>query len=228
VDILRFLNVLEPRANRRWTRAETLIVDLTLAEEAVLSQMSKRTRYEVRRAASKDGLVAETFGRPEPEVLERFTRYYDEFAQSKGLSPLARPRLDALAGRGMLVLTLVSSEEDGSPLAWHAYAGAARRAMLLYSASLFREQDDSEARNRMGRANRYLHWSDMLSFKAAGYVEYDLGGIDVAGRDPATTRIADFKRGFGGELRPTHTASAGVSAKGRLALAALRLRRIDF
>jgi hypothetical protein len=227
VDILRIVNVLEPTAKRRWSRAETLIVDLTLDEEALLAQMSKRVRYEIRRAMSKDGLVAETFDRPEPEVLEGFARYYDEFARSKGLSPIARPRLDAMAEQGMLLLTHVSGE-DGSPLAWHAYAGSARRAMLLYSASLFREEADSEARNRMGRANRYLHWSDMLAFKAAGYTEYDLGGIDVAGRDPATTRIGAFKRGFGGDLRPTHTASAGVSVKGRLVLALLRLRKIDF
>jgi hypothetical protein len=100
--------------------------------------------------------------------------------------------------------------------------------MLMQSASLFRDAETSAERNMIGRANRYLHWRDMLAFKAFGCLVYDLGGVDLAGRDPATTRIAAFKRGFGGEVRATYWRSQPVSVKGRLAAAVFRARRSDF
>jgi hypothetical protein len=68
----------------------------------------------------------------------------------------------------------------------------------------------------------------MMHFKVSGCTIYDLGGIDVAGRDPATMRIAEFKRGFGGEVRPTYVGSRAVSMKGRAARTLLRMRRVEF
>jgi hypothetical protein len=114
------------------------------------------------------------------------------------------------------------------PAAWHAYARFGGRALLLYSASMYRGEGTKDARRDIGSANRCLHWHDMLHFKSSGCTVYDLGGIDVEGRDPATTRIADFKRGFGGEVRPTYVSSRAVSMKGRAARTLLRMRRVDF
>lgn len=75
--------------------------------------------------------------------------------------------------------------------------------LLLYSASLFRTSDHATDRAAAGRANRFLHWHDMLHFKMSGCATYDPGGIDVFGRSWETARIASFKRGFGGFVRPT-------------------------
>jgi hypothetical protein len=227
VDLLRIVNVLEPTSDGPWRRHDTLVVDLTIDEDELLRQMAKGTRYEVRRALDRDRLEAEAFDPPTTETLADFAGYYDEFARSKGLGPIFRPRLEALAASRMLVLSRVA-RDGAEPLAWHAYARAAGRALLLYSAAQFRDYESGEDRNMAGRANRFLHWDDMLRFKDAGCASYDLGGIDVAERDPATTRIAAFKKGFGGRLAPTYERSTPRSAKGRAVQALLRLRGVEY
>jgi hypothetical protein len=227
VDLLRVLAVLEPTAVGSWRRRHTLSIDLTRPEDILLGRMGKSTRYKVRRAMARDGLSAETFESPTPDVRRAFADYFDEFAPSKALRRIYRPRLDVMAQSGMLVLSRVTRGEQ-RPLTWHAYAACSSRALLMYSASLFRDYADSADRNTIGRANRYLHWHDMQWFKHAGYAGYDLGGIDPGERDPVTRRINEFKQGFGGRMQPTHTCTTALTGKGRLAKALLRLGRVDF
>jgi hypothetical protein len=223
---VRFVGILDPSADEEWKRYDTLTVDLTREENDLLGGMGKSTRYEVKRA-QRDQVEAECLASPDPETIRAFADYYDEFAASKQLGEIFRPRLTALAEIGALMLSRVTASAE-TVAAWHAYAQFGGRALLLNSASLFRAEDDSDARNEIGRANRCLHWHDMLHFKASGCTVYDLGGIDVAERDPATTRIAAFKRGFGGEVRPTYARSQAMSAKGRAARTVLRMKRVDF
>ena len=64
------------------------------------------------------------------------------------------------------------------------------RARLLYSASHFRSYDKNY-RALIGRANRFLHWEDMVHLKKYGMSIYDMGGIGA-------NSIAGFKKGFGG------------------------------
>ena len=225
VDLLRFLAVHEPRSERPWKRRNTLSVDMTLPEDELMRQMGKNNRYKVRRAMSRDSLEVQTLESPTPEAVVEFADYYDEFAGSKSLRPVFRPRLYAMAKSGMLVLSRASS--DGEPLVWHAYAAGSRQALLMYSASLFRRYEDSSVRNMVGRANRFLHWHDMLWCRNAGYAFYDLGGINLAGEDEETRRVTDFKLGFGGGPRPSYTCTTALTAKGRLAKLALGLARVD-
>ena len=226
-DVLRIVGVHDPSSDRPWRRHDTLVVDLTPSEDDVFAQMGKNTRYEVRRAANRDELSAETLLAPPPDAVAEFAAYYDDFARSKGLSPAFRPRLEAMAASGLLALSRVAGD-GGDALVWHAYARGGGRAMLLYSAAHFRRSDSGEERNLIARANRFLHWRDMVGFRDAGCTEYDLGGIDVAGRDPETARIASFKRGFGGELRATHDCFTARSAKGRAVEALLRVRGVEY
>jgi hypothetical protein len=227
VDLLRRLAVLEPASKGPWRRRHTLSIDLTQSEDDLLAAMGKSSRYKVRRAMTRDGLTCATFGSPTAEVRREFADYYDEFAPSKALRHIFRRRLDVMAGSGVLVLSHVTRGGE-RPLAWHAYAASSQRALLLYSASLFRDYADSSDRNAIGRANRFLHWHDMLWFKAAGCAGYDLGGFDPTERDPVTRQINEFKQGFGGRMQPTHTSTAALTAKGRLAKTLLRVARVDF
>src|SRR5205807_10670344 len=137
------------------------------------------------------------------DLVSTFADYYDDFARTKALRRVFRPRLDALAENRMLMLSRVTHE--GMPtLVWHAYAAASGHVLLMHSASLFRSYADSSDRNLIGRANRYLHWHDLLWCKAAGYESYDLGGIHLGGEDPEASRITASKLAFGGRPPPVH------------------------
>jgi hypothetical protein len=207
-------------------RSHTAVVDLSLSSDDLLAAMAKGTRYEIRRARDKDGVDAVCFDRPEPSIIREFADYYDEFAASKSLTPMFRPRLEALAEEGALMLSRAPA--GGDVMVWHAYAHAGRHALLLYSASHFRVNEDPADRAVAGRANRFLHWHDMLHFKMNGCVYYDLGGIDIEGRAEETARIASFKRGFGGFIRPTYAWSTPATLRGKAAYAALAVLGVDF
>src|SRR5207248_11358771 len=76
------------------------------------------------------------------------------------------------------------------------------RVRLIRSASLFRETGHDE-RQKVARANRLLHFHDILLFRNQGFGLYDLGGYhpDTAPLLPELTRINEFKESFGGQLR---------------------------
>ena len=65
--------------------------------------------------------------------------------------------------------------------------------------------DESESRNIIGMANRYLHYMDMLHFKEKGLTIYDWGG---AGRDEDVINITQFKESFGGSPEKSYNYEA--------------------
>jgi len=228
VDLLRFISVLSPADPlQHWHQGYTLIIDLSQPEEDVFSQMEKDTRYEVRRAMTKDNITISYTRDRNTGELTAFCRYYDEFAQAKALRPVYRERLEQLAQHGMLTLSR-AQREDGTILVQHAYVTSGMQASLLHSASHFRLSNETASRNLIGRANRYLHWQDMCIFQQQGIAVYDMGGIDATGRTPETTRIAEFKKSFGGTIVPVYSKTTHCSLKGLLALHLLKWMRISF
>lgn len=193
----------------------TLVVDLTVPKEEIFARFERNTRYEINRATKQDGLQAALLLRLEAGTLEEFRDYYDAFAAVKKLPACNLEKLVALNRAGALAISRVWSE-DGRLLSYHAYVTDGGRARLLYSATHSRLCGDSAIRAMMGRANRYLHWQDIILFQAQGFTRYDLGGISD-GSDPETKGIDNFKRGFGGEEVTEYNAVQGISLLGKLA-----------
>jgi hypothetical protein len=65
----------------------------------------------------------------------------------------------------------------------------------------------------------------MLRFKRAGVALFDLGGWYAGLEDKELLAINFFKEGFGGRIVKTFHCTRAETAKGRLYLAAARLRR---
>ena len=177
-------------------------------------------RYEIRRS-EKDALFFDCLAEP-AAYLDDFCRFYSDFATNKGLETLTSGDLMPVVTAGHLILTRI--KKDGATLVWHAYRCVAGRARLLYSASLFRGQAPAQ-RALTGRANRFLHWCDILEFKQRGYRIYDLGGWTPPEQaDEAKMRINDFKAGFGGRQVQEYHLNYPLSAKGRVWLLFRRLK----
>ena len=84
---------------------------------------------------------------------------------------------------------------DGKTVVYHSYIFDDKNCRLLHSCSDFRTGDSSE-RNSIGRANKYLHWMDILSFKREGLIKYDWGGVASFEKPNG---IDMFKEAFGGD-----------------------------
>jgi lipid II:glycine glycyltransferase (peptidoglycan interpeptide bridge formation enzyme) len=214
VDIFQYRFRRAPVANTRATPLLTMVSDLAPQEAEFLQRFGKDCRYKIRRADTKDGLRLEFTSEP-GQRLDEFANFFDTFAHQKGHSPCDRAWLRAACDAGQLLLSVALRGDE--PLVWHAHVLCAGTAGLQYTASHFRGQDN-DFRALVGRANRWLHWHDMLKLKSLGFERYDWGGLFPDESTPERAGINRFKRDFGGEEIRVYECALPVSLKGRVYL----------
>jgi hypothetical protein len=180
------------RQVRAWEQ-DTLITDLLLDVEALLSRFNETTRYQIRRA---ERLLAEDnrYTVCAPGVwLEQQKRVLCSFLAYKNIDPWVSAH--GLENYPLEPFLLTSSVDfEGISLVVHSYLvdKQEKLAWLHWSAS---QIDTAVDRKVIGWLNRFLHWRDIVWFRDNGYVQYDWGG---AGRSPEVANITRFKIGFGG------------------------------
>jgi hypothetical protein len=219
VDVLVYRDRAEPVPNSWPYRGRpvdrplhSLRTDLDPAPEAITARFDETCRRHVRRAERQDGLQHELLA-DALAGLGEFTEFYDAFARQKGIWLADRHWLTRTAEAGQLLLSCAS--RGGERLVWHAHLRAGRTAQLAYSVSLYRGTGD-DYRSLIARANRWLHWRDMLEFKAAGLRHYDWGGMFVPESTPEEAGINRFKRSFGGHPIRAFQCAVPVTLRGRL------------
>ena len=170
----------------------TKLIDLRVNEDEIFNGFGKNTRHKVKRALTEGMRFS-----PETDA-DNLMRIYNEFSAAKGRPPMDESVLRIYWPR-MLATKLT---HDGEVLVMHSYLFDAdlRRACQFHSASLFRSTDDVHRQSMMGRANRLLHYLDMLWFKERGADILDLGGYALNTTDPELIEVNEFKDGFGGRL----------------------------
>jgi hypothetical protein len=222
-DLIYYYHSRQPVEGSREFR--TLHIDLRADEAALLAGMAKGTRYKVRRAEDRDGLNASLIRYPSEEDLRKFCEFYDVFARMRGLQPSSPARLSALRLSNGLFLSSIEGP-DRQVLCWHAYVVDGERALLLHSASHFRAVNESSERNLAGRANRYLHWLEIRSFRELGFSTFDFGGLAAGTGGGELDGVDEFKRGFGGVevVEYNYTQARSLAGKLRLQLQALKER----
>ena len=209
-----------PRA--KWRYFYTSIIDLTQSCEQLLAQLNQDTAYKIRRARDRDKILCEGCDPRDPAIISLFEQMYNEFAAMKGLYRLDRARMESMAAAGVLDLS-VAKDPQGNALVYHANYRDPWRATELELPSLYRKLTDSAARNVIGRANRYLIWSDLLRYKEQGLKYFDFGGWYPGTTDQALLKINDFKRGFGGQVVREYECERILSLKGWVVLHAAEL-----
>ncbi|MDB6063909.1 MAG: uncharacterized protein JWR26_117 [Pedosphaera sp.] len=194
----------------------TFLIDLTQSREQLLAQLNKDTAYKIRRARDRDNIICECCDPRERAVRDQFEQMYNTFAAMKGLRALDRPRMESMVAAGVLDLS-VAKDPQGNALVYHANYRDPCRATSMELPSLYRKLSDSAARNFIGRANRYLTWSDILRYKDHGLKSFDFGGW-YNGNDPEMLKINDYKRGFGGQVVREYQCEQILTLKGWVVL----------
>jgi len=169
----------------------TKTIDISTPVTAFESAFDQKTIYEIRRAI-KDGVTTTT-----ETDFTRFINFYNLFSQTKGL-----PKLKTNFSNYKSHTVITKAVYNQQDIVMHAYVvdSDQKRVRLLYSASLFRNEEDTQLKAIIGRANRLLHFRDMCFFKERGFEVYDLGGYAANTNNAALQRINQFKDSFGGEL----------------------------
>lgn len=201
-----------PRAGAPDRPLHSLLTDLEPAPETIVARFDETCRRHIRRAEREDGLRFEVLA-DAAAGLDEFAQFYDMFARQKGLWLADRHWLTRTAEAGQLTLSCAS--RGGERLVWHAHLRAGCTVQLAHSVSLYRGTGD-DYRSLIARANRWLHWQDMLAFRAAGLRRYDWGGMF----DPESTAeevgINRFKRSFGGRPVLAYQCAVPVTLRGRV------------
>lgn len=191
--------------NKWGERGSTRIIDLEKTEQEIFGDFSKTTRYEIRRAKERDSLRVEHLFNITEETLDSFIEFHNKFTDTKNLGHIDVEKLYALKQNSNLVISKVFSD-DNILLAVHSYIfKGSERAELHTSSSLFREKEYSVNSALISRANRYLHYCDILYFKKLGVPIYDLGGVYLKTDNEEYANVARFKSGFGGEIELSDT-----------------------
>lgn len=212
-DIVFYLQRSDKTKNS--TDFHTLLFDLLKDEKALFSEINRTTKYHINRAVKNDNIKCLYYMPTREDILE-FADFYNVLAGSKKLPECNLDKLDALSAKNGLVFTK-ALDESGNALSCHAYIVDKKRARLLYAASHFRQTDDNNYKALIGRANKYLHWSDIVNFKKEGYLTYDFGGIAISDQEkPEIQNIARFKKAFGGEETHEYNLIEGRSLLGKV------------
>jgi lipid II:glycine glycyltransferase (peptidoglycan interpeptide bridge formation enzyme) len=168
----------------------TILNALDLPEQEILKGFTSTVRNEIRRSERENvqfGLM---------DSLDEFQRFHNDFAVAKGTYLADKSLINGYKDK--LVITCATL--DQKILAAHAYlcdreAGTVR--LLLSSNIRLAERTDA---NFIGRANKFLHFKDMIHFKENGYLVYDFGGIAYNTSEKQRQGINAFKQAFGGKL----------------------------
>jgi len=205
---------------RGWQEYHTCMNDLTRSEEEMLAAVNKAVRYQFRRS-EKDQIEIRFYTKKEigqsPELMETFADIYERMYQSKG----SDTKLNVSAIQKYLEadgILFSAVWHEGEMIVFHSYICYATDARLLHSASCFREE--SADQSMIGRANKRLHWEDILYFKKKGLLRYDWGGISDFDNPNG---IDEFKLKFGGDKITYYNVFAGNTLSGKLAVTAMKL-----
>ena len=172
----------------------TLEVDLSIEDDQIMKNMNEGTRYEVKRCL-KEKLKIENINEK-----RTFLDFYNDFAKAKNLNKIS---LENMTFSPDLVIRGIKNNDDQF-LAIHVYVvdKFSNISRLLYSATSTELFEDNKA--LIARANRLLHFKDMLYFKANGFKRYDLGGFAYNTENKSLRGINKFKSGFGGKMRKVY------------------------
>ncbi len=192
----------------------TLEHDLTKNSDDLFQCIGKNCRYKINRADKKDHLTLSIIDNPNLESITSFVSFYNQFADDKGTSYCDNESLKQLQNHNMLAIATVQNSDDET-LCSHALITNRYKVRLLHSASLFRSQFKNETA-LLARANRYLHWKELLFFKEKNYQIYDFGGYAYNTDEPSLIGINNFKQSFGGRLVEQYHLMIPLSWKGKI------------
>ena len=211
----------KPYIKKRLKLQNTLYSDLTKTQDGLYDGIKSKTyKYDIRKSLKDD--IKITLYSPDnlksnEQIIRDFIACHHKMYKEKGMDILLKdieifPYLYADA----LWISVAETAEE--PLVYHTYVDCGDAVRLLHSCSCFREK--KELATLIGRANKRLHWDDLLAFKNLGYRTYDWGG--VASFDNPNG-IDLFKMSFGGEAHSYYKGQVGITTKGAIML---RLYRI--
>ena len=169
------------------------ITDLTLCRDDIFSSFASNLRNEIRRAKREEVMVRFCIGDDAIEQLPEFAETFRHLYEEKGeKEELPVKEMKTFAEENALMISAASV--SGEAKVFHSYIYDGNSCRLTFSCSEFRAASSKEEKQAFARANKLLHWEDMLYFIDKGLSVYDWGGL-TSPEEP--NGIDKFKLSFG-------------------------------
>ncbi|GAA5504887.1 lipid II:glycine glycyltransferase FemX [Novipirellula caenicola] len=168
----------------------TLCVDLTMPEDAILSQMKTKGRYNIRLARRHDVSIVQDNS---AAAIDDFMRLYQGTVDRKNISQHSREYFDILAANLF--------DSGHAKLFFAEYQGIRLATVLILFAgdTATYKYGGTQLSHRNVMAPYLLHFEVMLHAKALGYRWYDFYGVSpIDAVDDEWADFSSFKRKFGG------------------------------
>ena len=188
------------------------ITDLTICRDDIFSSFASTLRNEIRRAKREEVTVRFCIGDDAIEQLPEFAGTFRHLYEEKGeKEELPVKEMNTYAERNALMISVASV--SGEAKVFHSYIYDENSCRLTFSCSEFRAASSKEEKQSFARANKLLHWEDMLYFIDKGLSVYDWGGL-TSPEEP--NGIDKFKLSFGCKPVEYYNIVYPVTLKGRL------------
>jgi len=193
-----FCIYLHLKTNKRYIfyrRSDKYTKIINLANEKFYEDFGKTTRYEIERA-KREGVKCATTN----DVSLFINMYKTQNKKKKLNSNISKLKFNIWGDSFVLRVAFI---DENNPLVFHSYLldKTIKRVRLLHSVScLYSENNSTFDKSFISRANRLLHFEDMIYFREMGFIMYDFGGYAFNTSDKSLKGINNFKDSFGGEL----------------------------
>lgn len=167
----------------------TLVTDLTLTEEELLTGMHNKTRYNIK-VATKHGVSVNSTEVAKEDAIALLSETSERQKYKSYSSAYYKNLMEFFAGKENADCTIKLYEAiyEGAPIASAIMIDHSTTRTYLFGGS------DNSKRNLM--APYALHWQAMRDAKQVGFVSYDWWGIETA--TGATPGFVQFKLRWGG------------------------------
>jgi len=164
------------------------IIDLRKNISEIEANFRKSLRNEIKDASKNYKIDTNFHLDVRDDLISDFKDFYSFFSTKKSI-----PDADYLMLEKLKKNIIISyAKHEDKYIVWHLYLKNTKKLRLLYSASLLSENKDDA--KLIVRANKMLHFEDIVLAKEKGFLVYDLGGVAL--NDQSREGINKFKLGF--------------------------------
>ncbi|KIC94314.1 hypothetical protein [Flavihumibacter solisilvae] len=171
--------------------SHTLEISLDQDVQSLHGQFIKSYRQQIRQSEEQGVYCCFT------DDLEAFVEFFNDFAETKKIHPVSLPMLREMKDYLKISFAMLGDQI----LAAHSYILDHQNAVVRTFHSATKRLDDTYDKNTVGKANKLLHFRDMVYFKDEGFKTYDFGGIALNTENPELKGINNFKMAFGGNVK---------------------------
>lgn len=217
-DIIRLLRVNKTDMEFKNAIKElnyTLISDLDESREELFSKMRRSYRSQILRCEEEDVRISIYEAdqiKGDAGIIDSFYSTYMHYCDSSGRLELKKDfdmkKINSYIDNKCI--TVSTAEFEGGRV-YHMYVHDENNTVILYSASDFRNEDVDK--NLAGRANKLLHYRDMIYFKELGVHTYDWGNVSSFTNPNG---VDTFKMAFGPDRAQVYNIFIGNSLPGKM------------